>query len=403
MKKKVRKGSIPIKENLHIKIIATLMIICVFGCLMVFSASSYTCAQKEMYNYDSMYMLKKQAIFMLISFGIVFVSLFVNLALVIEKLAIPIYCTAYICILLLLSPFAVSSHGATRWIRLMGLQFQVAEIVKISVIVMLAYMVKKYHKHLANPKLTIRMWLAGGVPACLLFVISSDLSSSVVILGIVFGITLITNDTLKLHLSVFVTALVVVGGYVIHIANNLPSPDELESVSFRVGRIAAWLKPELYASDQAYQTLNGLYAIGSGGLFGKGIGMSVMKQHIPEAQNDMIFAIIVEELGIVGGCVLIFLYIYILYLLMRVIINSESVVETTMVLGVMLHIALQSFVNLSVSMAVLPNTGIGLPFISYGGTSVLCLMFEMAIVCSIAKKHYIKSVKKEIRRRNSWK
>lgn len=403
MMKKVRKGSIPIKENLHVKIIATLMIICVFGCLMVFSASSYTCAQKEMYNYDSMYMLKKQAIFMLVGFGIVFVSLFVNLALVIEKLAIPIYCAAYTFILMLLSPLAVSSHGATRWVKIFGIQFQVAEIVKISVIVMLAYMVKKYYKHLANPKLTIRMWLVGGIPACLLFIISSDLSSSVVILGIVFGITLVTNDTFKLHLSVFVTALVIVGGYVIHIANNLPSPDELKSVSFRVGRIAAWLQPELYASDQAYQTLNGLYAIGSGGLFGKGIGMSVMKQHIPEAQNDMIFAIIVEELGIFGGCVLIFLYIYILYLLMRVIIKTESIVETTMVLGVMLHIALQAFVNLSVSLGVLPNTGIGLPFISYGGTSVLCLMFEMAIACSIAKKHYIKSVKKEMYRRNSYK
>jgi len=212
MMKKVRKGSIPIKENLHVKIIATLMIICVFGCLMVFSSSSYTCAQKEMYNYDSMYMLKKQAIFMLLGFGIVFVSLFVNLALVIEKLAIPIYCAAYIFILMLLSPLAVSSHGATRWIRILGIQFQVAEIVKISVIVMLAYMVKKYYKHLANPKLTIRMWLVGGIPACLLFVISSDLSSSVVILGIVFGITLVTNDTLKLHVGVFVTALIVVGG-----------------------------------------------------------------------------------------------------------------------------------------------------------------------------------------------
>jgi len=190
---------------------------------------------------------------------------------------------------------------------------------------------------------------------------------------------------------------------VIYIANNLPSPDELKSVSFRVGRIAAWLQPEIYASDQAYQTLNGLYAIGSGGVFGKGIGMGIMKRQIPEPQNDMIFAVIVEELGIVGGCVLIFLYIYILYLLMRVIINTKSVVEITMVLGIMLHIALQSFFNLGVSMAVLPNTGIGLPFISYGGTSVLCLMFEMAIACSIAKKCYIKSVKKEIRRRNSWK
>lgn len=402
-KKKTKKDLIPIKENLHIKIIVTLMIICVFGCLMVFSASSYTCAQKEMYNYDSMYMLKKQAIFMLGGFGIILVSLFFNLALLVEKLVIPIYCAGYISIFLLLSPFGVTSHGATRWIRFVGMQFQVAEVVKISVIIMLAYMVKKYYKHLANPKLTIRMWLAGGIPACLLFFISSDLSSSVVILGIVFGITLVTNDTLKVHLIVFASALVAVGLYVIHIANNLPSPDELENISFRVGRIAAWLKPELYASDQAYQTLNGLYAIGSGKIFGKGIGMSIMKQHIPEAQNDMIFAIIVEELGMVGGCVLIYLYIYLLYLLMRVIINTENIVESTIVLGIALHISVQAFFNIAVTLNVLPNTGIGLPFISYGGTSILCLMFEIAMACSIAKKNYVKSVKKEMRRRYGWK
>lgn len=110
-KKKIKKDSIPIKENLHIKIMATLMIICVFGCLMVFSASSYTCAQKEMYNYDSMYMLKKQAIFMLSGFGIIFLSLFVNLALLIEKLAVPIYCAGYISTFLLLTLNVLPNTG----------------------------------------------------------------------------------------------------------------------------------------------------------------------------------------------------------------------------------------------------------------------------------------------------
>lgn len=388
-------NDIPIMEKLHNKLIFVLIVICTFGCLMVFSATSDMCSQKAMYNYDSMYMLKKQICFMLAGFLIIFATLFFDVSKLVEKLAKLIYIAGYVCIFLLLSPLSVTSHGATRWINILGIQFQVAEIVKISVAVILAYMVQKYAKHLANPKLTIRMWIAGGFPAVLLFLISSDLSTSVVILAMVFGVTLVTNDTLKLHLSVLIGAIVVGGVCVVYIANNLPSPDELNEVSFRVGRIAAWINPERYASDQGYQTLNSLYAIGSGGLFGRGIGRSLMKLGpIPEAQNDMIFAIIVEELGIVGGCVVILLYVYLIYILLRVILKARSLYESTLVLGVLIHVGVQAFFNIAVTMNVLPNTGIGLPFISYGGTAILCLMFEMALVCSIAKKNYVKNVRK---------
>ena len=382
------------EENLHIRLIFALVLICAFGCLMVFSASSYICSQKEMYEYDAMYMLKKQAGAMVLGFGIIAASLFMNVSWLAEKLATIIYLLGYICIFLLKSPFAVSSHGATRWIRLMGIQFQVAEVVKISVIIMLAHMVKKYARHISRPALTIRMWMAGGIPAILLFLISSDLSSSVVVLAITFGITFITNRTLKLHIAVLLAAVVVVGAYVFSIASNMPTPEELGKVSFRVGRIAAWIDPERYADDQGFQTLNSLYAMGSSGLLGKGIGNSVMKKGpIPEPQNDMIFAIIVEELGIFGAGTLIFLYMYILYLLLRVILKRNVLYESTIVLGVMIHIGVQAFFNIGVTLNVLPNTGIGLPFISYGGTSILCLMAEMALVCSIAKKDYLKRIK----------
>ena len=374
-------------EFLHLKLLMTIILLCVFGCLMVFSASSYTCAQKEMYNFDSMYMLKKQMIFALAGLGGLFILQLFPISKLIDRFAILIYAFGYIALFLLLTPFAISSHGATRWIRIMGIQFQVAEVVKICVIVILAHMVKKYVKHLSNPKLTIRMWLAGGVPAILLFAISSDLSSTVVVLAIVFGITYITNNTWKLHLGVAGVVISVIVAYIMYFAKNLPSPDELEQVSFRIGRIAAWIDPERYAGDQSYQTLNSLYAIGSGGWFGKGIGMSVMKQgHIPEAQNDMIFAIVVEELGIIGGSVLIGLFVYLLYLLTRISVKAKNLMESTLILGALIHIGVQSFFNIAVTLNVLPNTGIGLPFISYGGTSILCLMVEMAWVYSIAKR-----------------
>lgn len=382
------------EENLHIRIIFTLVLLCVFGCLMVFSASSYICSQKEMYYYNSMFMLKKQAGAMAAGFAIIAASLFMNVSWLTKKLAMPIYLAGYVCIFLLLSPLKVSSHGATRWIRIMGIQFQVAEVVKISVIIMLASMIKKYARYISKPGLTIRMWMAGGIPAILLFLISSDLSSSVVVLAITFGITFITNKTLKLHLGVLAAGIGGVAAYVLSIARNMPTPEELGKMSFRVGRIAAWIDPERYADDQGLQTLHSLYAIGSSGLLGCGIGNSVMKKGpIPEPQNDMIFAIIVEELGMFGAGTLIFLYMYLLYLLLRVIIKRNLIYESTIVLGVMLHIGVQAFFNISVTLNVLPNTGIGLPFISYGGTSILCLMAEMALVCSIAKKDYLKRIK----------
>lgn len=171
----------------------------------------------------------------------------------------------------------------------------------------------------------------------------------------------------------------------------------MEDASFRVGRIAAWINPELYANNQGYQTLNSLYAMGSGGWFGRGIGKSIMKLgQIPEAQNDMIFAIIVEELGVIGGSVIILLIIYLLYLLVCIIVNATSLSESTLVIGIFLHVAIQSFFNIAVTLNVLPNTGIGLPFISYGGTSVLCLLFEIGLACSISKKNFVRVIKREM-------
>ena len=382
------------------KLIFALVLICTFGALMVYSASGYMCSQKALYNYDSTAMLKKQVGFMAVGFVVIFLVLWVqrfwDIAVFLRRWAIFIYIAGCVSVILLKTPLGVSSHGATRWIRIGGIQFQVAEIVKIAVIIILSYMVIKYSKSLKSWQMTVQMWCAGGLPAILLLALSNDLSSSVVVLAIVFGTTWITNRTHLLHGVVLGGAFTVVGGYVLYIRSNMPTQEELANMSFRVGRIVAWLEPERYSSDQAYQVLNSLYAIGSGGLFGKGIGMSRMKLGpIPEAQNDMIFAIIVEELGIFGGTVLIALFMYILYLLFRIMIKANHLYETTFVLGVFLHVGIQAFFNMGVATNLLPNTGIGLPFISYGGTSVFCLLCEMAIVCLIAKKNYVKSMKKE--------
>ena len=145
---------------------------------------------------------------------------------------------------------------------------------------------------------------------------------------------------------------------------------------YRVTRIAAWLHPEDYP-DEVYQTLQGMYAIGSGGLFGKGLGASVQKLgYVPEAQNDFIFTIICEELGLFGAVCVILLFVLLLWRCMVIANNAPDLFGALLVVGVMGHIAIQVVLNIAVVTNTIPNTGITLPFISYGGTSVLFIMME---------------------------
>ena len=158
------------------------------------------------------------------------------------------------------------------------------------------------------------------------------------------------------------------------------------SSSFRMRRILAWLHPEENLSSDSYQVLQGLYAIGSGGLFGKGLGNSVQKLSIiPEAQNDMIFAIICEELGLFGAILLMLLFGYMLYRLFVIAQNAPDLYGTLIVSGIFIHIALQVILNIAVVLNVIPTTGVTLPFISYGGTSVIFIMVEMGIALNIAR------------------
>lgn len=147
----------------------------------------------------------------------------------------------------------------------------------------------------------------------------------------------------------------------------------------------AWLHPEDYPDD-AYQTLQGLYAIGSGGLFGKGLGGSIQKLgYVPEAQNDFIFTIICEEVGLFGAICVILLFVLLIWRFMVIANNSPDLFGAMIVVGVMSHIALQVVLNLAVVTNSIPNTGVTLPFISYGGTSMVILLAEMGLVLSVSR------------------
>ena len=155
----------------------------------------------------------------------------------------------------------------------------------------------------------------------------------------------------------------------------------------RYRRIEAWLNPELDPEGKSFQVLQGLYAIGSGGLFGQGLGQSIQKLgFLPESQNDMIFAIICEELGLFGAVSIILIFLFMIFRFMVIANNAPDLFGALLVVGVMGHIAIQVVLNIAVVTNTIPNTGITLPFISYGGTSVLFTMIEMGIVLSVSNR-----------------
>ena len=165
------------------------------------------------------------------------------------------------------------------------------------------------------------------------------------------------------------------------------------SLDFRSNRILAWLNPEQYATGTGFQTLQSLYAIGSGGIFGKGLGQSMQKLgFLPEAQNDMIFSIICEELGLFGGIAVILLFILLCWRFMVIANNASDLFGALLVVGVMGHIAIQVILNIAVVTNTIPNTGISLPFISYGGSSVMFLLIEIGLVMSVARGIRLKAV-----------
>ena len=300
------------------------------------------------------------------------------------------YLGAIVLILLLKIPsISVTKYDATRWIRVFGIQVQISEPVKVLLIISLAYYVSTHIFEVNKTKGVIKVWAMAAVVALLILKISSNLSSCLILLMITFCITFISSDAKLLHYgslaAVFAAAILLY----LYFSVNSPSVAELEEIkkhSYQLARIIAWTNPEKYVEINGYQVVQGIYAIGAGGLFGKGLGDSVQKHLLPEAQNDMIVCIIAEELGIVGVAVLIFLYIYLIYHILQVAINARDIFGRLICAGVMCSFTFQALVNIAVATAVIPNTGVTLPFVSAGGSAVMIAFFQVALVLSVYRK-----------------
>ena len=372
-------GKKKVRRFYDYSLLFTIVFLTVFGLIMIYSSSAY---EAQMDGDPPTYYMVKQAQAALLGFAaMIFISkVDYHFWMKFTKLA---YVMSYVLMFLtMFTPLGKEVNGKKRWLKIGPFSFQPTELVKIALIMMLALAITKMGKQINYTKGLLRVALITAPIA--LMVMENNLSSGIIVFGIGFVMTFIST---KIRWPFY--GSVIVGALGLAFAPQLVKLLELMPFikGYQMQRIYVWLDPSAHKLTGGFQTLQGLYAIGSGGLFGKGLGQSIQKLgFLPEAQNDMIFSIICEELGFVGAVAVIFIFMFMIYRFMVIASNAPDLVGALLVVGVMAHIAIQVILNVAVVTNAIPNTGITLPFISYGGTSVSFLMAEMGLVLGVSNQ-----------------
>lgn len=349
-----------------------------FGLVMIYSASSYS-AQLN-YKGNGAYFMERQAGIAAVGFVAMIIISKMDYH-IFARFSVLAYLMSYI-LMIAVSFVGREVNGKRRWLAIGPLSFQPTEFVKIALIVMLAAMI-------TTMGIKINKWRNMGYVVAMTLPIAglvamNNLSSGIIVCGIAFVMLFVAC---KVKWPFFTIGALGLGtlAFAGPIGKFLMTIKLLQPYQFR--RIEAWLNPESDPTDKGFQVLQGLYAIGSGGLVGQGLGESIQKLgFLPESQNDMIFAIICEELGLFGAVSIILIFLFMIYRFMLIANNAPDLFGALLVVGVMGHIAIQVILNIAVVTNTIPNTGITLPFISYGGTSVLFLLMEMGVVLSVSNQ-----------------
>lgn len=348
-----------------------LFLVC-FGLVMIYSVSYYNA--NKYYN-DPTLFLRKQAIFALAGTLLMIIISKIDYRIYISKLPFlpvkPIFLLYAVCFLLQLYLifFGEATGGSQRWIELGSFgKFQPSEITKICVLLFTAYLVKLSPKRLDRFAGFLRILI---IMAPLVFLVAIENFTTALVTGVIL-VSICFVSSRKKGYYFFIMVLLLAAGIIMIVL-----------FPYRMERIEIWRDIENH--PKGYQILQGLYAIASGGLFGKGLGQGIQKLgYIPEAHNDMIFSVICEELGMIGAFALVLLFLFLIWRIFLIAINAPDLYGSLIATGVMSHIAVQVLINIAVVTNTIPSTGIPLPFISYGGSSLLVLMMEMGIVLSVS-------------------
>ena len=351
------------KRRYDITLLAALGLLIVIGLVILYSTSAYN---GEVKFHDSFYYLKKQLFATLLGIAGMFFVADIDYHLW-KYVAVLGYISAILLSVAVLF-FGDEYNGSKRWLSLGPLSFQPSEFAKVAVILFLAYVITKNIGKMGKMSTLLKIMLL--ILPVVGLVGASNLSTAIIILGI--AVILIFVASPKYGQFVFM-GMLGIGFMTIFLA--------LES--YRLERISIWRNPEAY--EKGYQTLQGLYAIGSGGLFGRGLGKSIQKLgFVPEAQNDMIFSIICEELGLFGAGFILVLFLILIWRFYVIATHARDLFGALIAAGAMGHMMIQVILNIAVVTNSIPNTGITLPFVSYGGTSVVFLLLEMGLVLSVS-------------------
>ncbi|MDD5797546.1 MAG: putative peptidoglycan glycosyltransferase FtsW [Clostridiaceae bacterium] len=352
------------KESIDYVLLILVLLLVVFGLVVLYSTSAYNGRVKFA---DPAYYLRKQ--FFATSIGLF--SMYLVSCMDYRRLQNYAWIGYGIALILSTAVLFVGReyNGSKRWLALGPLSFQPSEYAKLAVVVLLAAIVSRNASHMKSWKYMFLVILL--ILPVVGLVGSNNLSTAIIILGIAVILIFVANPQFLPFLWIGGTGVGFIGIF-------------LSLESYRLERLAIWRNPELY--EKGYQTMQGLYAIGSGGLFGVGLGESMQKLgFVPEAQNDMIFSIICEELGLTGAVAVLVIFGLLIWRLMVIATWTKDLFGALLAAGVMGHIMIQVILNVAVVTNTIPNTGITLPFVSYGGTSVVFLLLEMGIALSVSR------------------
>ena len=352
----------------------TVITLALYGTIMVFSAGY---AYADFRYSDAYYFIKRQAVWLIMGIVMMLVFSSVNIN-TLMKLTIPMYIGTLLLLALTLI-IGFTGNGAQRWISIGPLTIQPSEICKLTMTMMLAKYFDLNENNTAKKKKRDIFFKDTVIPCVImaipiLLVMLQHHLSCIIILGII-GLLIIVISGVDLR---YIGAFVLCGA--------LGVSGLALFTDYTKDRITVWRDPESYKLTGGWQTLQGLMAIGSGGLFGKGLGKGELKYcYVSEPANDMIFAILCEELGFVGALSVILLFGFLIFRGFKIAHGAKNTYSRLLGSGIMIKIAVQTLLNIAVVTNTIPNTGISLPFFSYGGSSLVMIFMEMGIILSISR------------------
>lgn len=372
-----------VKGGIDMPFLLIVILLTVFGAIMAYSASSVYASQ---YHGDSAYYLKRHIAYLIIAAAVTVPFVIKARPWFWRAFGVVAYAGSVVLLLLVLVIGSSYGSGATRWIQIGPLSLQPSEISKMAVVLVIALIMTKYEKQIATRQkfggqfrygVLYPMCVFGLI--CVLVMLEHHLSG-IIIIGLLGLVTMFIGGTDKKWFLILgaigVTAVVVV----------------LLVSDYAMARVSTWWNiDEADPLGSAWQTLQGLYAIGSGGFFGVGLGNSRQKYgYVSQPQNDFIFTIVCEELGFIGAVLVILLFVLLIWRGFRIASRAPDKFTSLAVYGLISKVALQTVLNIAVVTNSVPNTGISLPFFSSGGTSLILQLFEMGIVLNISRYSYQK-------------